>query len=70
MVTLAVTLVRSGRVHPTIALALPVTWICAIPLTTVGGCALAGAYFLAVGHLLMTHRLDGRRGRRLAVAQI
>jgi hypothetical protein len=66
----AVSLVRGGCVRPAIALGLPAAWICAIPLATVGGCALAGAYFLTVGYLLVTHRLEGHGGRRLAAAQI
>ncbi len=68
VVTIGVSLVRGGRVRPPIALGLPATWICAIPLATIGGCALAGAYFLTVAYLLVTHRLEGRGGRRLAVA--
>jgi hypothetical protein len=70
MLTTAVSLKRGGRVRAAIVYGLPITWIFSIPLATHGGCVLSGAYFLAVGHLLATHRLDRRGAAQLAAAGV
>ncbi len=54
-VILAVSLKRAGKVPPAVAVGLPITWVATIPLATVGGGIIAGAYYLAVGHLLVSH---------------
>jgi hypothetical protein len=49
---LAVSLWRAGTVSRVVAAGLPLSWVAAIPLATVGGGVLAGAYFLWLGYLL------------------
>ena len=49
---IAVALKRAGNVPTAIAAGLPIAWIATIPLATLGGGVIAGAYFLAVGYLL------------------
>jgi hypothetical protein len=57
-IILAVSLKRAGKVPPAVAVGLPITWVATIPLATVGGGVIAGAYYLAVGHLLVSHTLE------------
>ena len=52
-VWLAFALRRAGRVPKAVWIALPFMQILALPLSAVGGMAVAGAYWLAVGYLLM-----------------
>jgi hypothetical protein len=59
-IVLAVTLKRGGRVPTAVALGLPITWIFTIPLATLGGCVVSGAYFLTVGYLLVNQAIDRR----------
>jgi hypothetical protein len=51
-IALAVALKRSGAVPAKLAIALPFTWILALPLSAVGGGLVAGAYWLLVGWLI------------------
>ena len=63
-VALGVSLWRAGRVARWVAVLPVVTWVCGIPLSQLGGSALAGAGWLAVGALLRADALE----RRPAVA--
>jgi hypothetical protein len=63
-IVLAVALKRAGRVSTFVAVGLPVAWFAAIPLATVGGGVVAGAYYLAVGYLLANDAIE--RGPRAA----
>jgi hypothetical protein len=54
-IILAVSLKRVGKVPPAITVGLPIAWVATIPLATVGGGLIAGAYYLGVGHLLVNH---------------
>jgi hypothetical protein len=65
-IVLAVSLKRAGRVPTIVAVALPVAWVATIPLATVGGGLITGAYFLAVGHLVAN---DGIERSRAPLAQ-
>lgn len=51
-IILAVALKRAGRVPTAVAIGLPITWVATIPLATVGGGVISGAYYLALGYLL------------------
>jgi hypothetical protein len=57
-IVLAVALKRAGRVSTFVAVGLPVAWVATIPLATVGGGVIAGAYYLAVGYLLANDAID------------
>jgi hypothetical protein len=58
---LAVSLKRAGRVPTAVALGLPIAWVAVIPLATVGGGVVAGAYYLMVGYLLATDAIERAR---------
>ena len=60
MVVMAISLKRAGRVPTVVAIGLPVSYICTIPLATFGGGLGSGAYFLAVGYLLVNDAIDRR----------
>jgi hypothetical protein len=51
-IILAVSLKRVGKVPTAIAVGLPITWLATIPLATVGGGVISGAYYLVLGCLL------------------
>jgi hypothetical protein len=57
-IILAVALRRAGRVPLAVAVGLPIAWVATIPLATFGGGVIAGAYYLAVGYLLVSHTLE------------
>jgi hypothetical protein len=57
-IALAVSLKRAGRVPTAVAVCLPVAWIGTIPLATIGGGLITGAYFLAVGYLLANEGME------------
>lgn len=57
-IILAVSLKRAGKVPATIAVGLPIIWVATIPFATIGGGVIAGAYYLALGYLLVNHALD------------
>jgi hypothetical protein len=61
-IALAVSLRRAGRVPAAVAFALPLTWVAALPLSSLGGGLLAGAYWIAVGYLLTDGAIE-RLGR-------
>lgn len=52
-IILAVSLIRAGRVPAAVAVGLPLAWVATIPLATVGGGVISGAYYLALGYLLV-----------------
>jgi hypothetical protein len=52
-IVLAVALKREGSVPTAVAVGLPLAWVASIPLATVGGGVISGAYFLFVGYLLV-----------------
>jgi hypothetical protein len=60
-IALAVSLKRAGRVPRWVYLGLPFVWVAGIPLDTLGGRLIAGAYWLAVGYLLADRSLETRR---------
>jgi hypothetical protein len=62
-IALAVALKRAGRVSTLIVAGLPLAWVATIPLATVGGGVVAGAYYLAVGYLLANDAIE--RGARV-----
>ena len=57
---LAVSLKRAGKVSTAVAVGLPIAWVATIPLATVGGGVLAGAYYLAIGYLLVNNAIERR----------
>ena len=57
-IVLAVSLKRVGRVPTIVAVGLPVAWVATIPLATLGGGLITGAYFLAVGYLLASDAIE------------
>jgi hypothetical protein len=59
-IILAVSLKRAGTVSTAVAAGLPIGWVAAIPLATVGGGLVAGAYYLAIGYLLVNDAIDRR----------
>jgi hypothetical protein len=67
-IILAVSLKRAGKVPTAIAVGLPITWAAAIPLASVGGGVIAGAYYFTVGHLLVNHAVDATVGASPRVA--
>jgi hypothetical protein len=54
-IILAVSLKRAGKVPTAIAVGLPITWLTTIPLATVGGGVISGAYYVVLGYLLANH---------------
>jgi hypothetical protein len=65
-IVLAVSLKRAGTVPTAIAVGLAITWLATIPLATVGGGIISGAYYLALGCLL-ANRADGQTGSTAAL---
>jgi hypothetical protein len=61
-IIIAVRLKRAGTVSTAVAVGLPIAWVATIPLATVGGGVLAGAYYLGVGYLLVNGALEHRSG--------
>jgi hypothetical protein len=59
-ILIAVSLKRAGKVSTAVAVGLPLTWIATIPLATVGGGVIAGAYYLAIGYLLVNDAIERR----------
>jgi hypothetical protein len=57
-VALAVALRRAGRVSKAIAYLLPVVWITALPLSSVGGGLITGSYWITVGYLAYAGALE------------
>ena len=55
---IAVSLKRAGKVSTVVAVGLPVAWVATIPLATVGGGVVAGAYYLAIGYLLVNDAIE------------
>jgi hypothetical protein len=68
LIGLAVALTRNGLFPKALAVALPVTWIFALPLSAVGGGLVAGAYWLVVGWLLHQGELPRPLAPRLEPA--
>ena len=60
-VVVAVSLKRAGTVPTLVAVGLPLAWVATIPLATVGGGVISGAYYLVVGYLLATATIDHSR---------
>jgi hypothetical protein len=65
---IAVALKRAGAVPAAVAIGLPLAWVATIPLATVGGGVVSGAYYLAIGYLLATRAID--RAPRVAVQPV
>jgi hypothetical protein len=59
-IVIAVSLKRAGKVSTAVAIGLPIAWLATIPLATVGGGVIAGAYYLAVGYLLANDAIEHR----------
>jgi hypothetical protein len=59
-IILAVLLKRAGAVGSAVAIGLPIAWVATIPLATVGGGVVAGAYYLAIGYLLVNDAIEHR----------
>lgn len=57
---------RTGNVPALLAIGLPIAWVAAIPLATVGGGVFAGAYQLAVAALLIGGAPEQLMGTALA----
>jgi len=60
-IVLAVSLKRSGRIPTIVAVGLPLTWVATIPLATLGGGLISGAYFLTIGYLVASDAIERRR---------
>jgi hypothetical protein len=52
LIALGVALKRNGTFPRAMAIALPLTWIFGLPLSSVGGMVVAGAYWFALGWML------------------
>ena len=59
-IIIAVSLKRAGKVSTAVAIGLPIAWVATIPLATVGGGVIAGAYYLAIGYLLINDAIERR----------
>jgi hypothetical protein len=59
-IVIAVALKRAGRVSTAVAIGLPLAWVATIPLGTLGGGVITGAYYLAVGYLLVNDAIERR----------
>ena len=59
-IIIAVSLKRAGKVSTIVAVGLPIAWVATIPLATVGGGVIAGAYYLAIGFLLVNDAIERR----------
>jgi hypothetical protein len=59
-IIIAVSLKRAGKVSTAVVIGLPVAWAATIPLATVGGGVIAGAYYLAIGYLLVNEAIERR----------
>jgi hypothetical protein len=57
-VVLGVSLKRAGRVSTAVSVGLPIAWILSIPLSTLGGSLISGAYFLTIGYLLVNQAIE------------
>jgi hypothetical protein len=57
-IVLAVSLKRAGKVPTVVAIGLPIAWVGTIPLATVGGGIISGAYYLMVGYLLTNNAIE------------
>ena len=57
-VILAVSLKRARTVPAAVAIGLPLAWIATIPLATVGGGVIAGAYYLTIGYLMASDAIE------------
>lgn len=61
---LALALYRGGHLSTLLAVAMPITWILALPGSSVGGPVLAGAYWFAIGWMLQHGELPRPAGSR------
>ena len=68
-IALAVLLRRAGRVPAWVYVGLPLAWIAALPLSPIGGPLLTGAYWLALGYMLLAGAFDRQTTGLQAVAQ-
>ena len=59
-IIIAVSLKRAGKVSNLVAFGLPIAWVATIPLGTHGGGVIAGAYYLAIGYLLVNEAIERR----------
>jgi hypothetical protein len=57
-IVVAVALMRSARLARPLAIGLPLAWIAIIPLATLGGGVLAGAYFVALACVLISEQVE------------
>ena len=57
-IILAASLKRAGKVPTAVAVGLPIAWVATIPLATLGGAVIAGAYYLTVGYLLANDAIE------------
>ena len=58
-IVLARALRREGNVPTAVAVGLPLAWAASIPLATLGGGVISGAYFLFIGYLLANEAVGG-----------
>ncbi len=65
---LALALHRGGHLSTLLAVAMPITWILALPGSRVGGAVLAGAYWFVIGWMLRHGELPRPAGSRLEPA--
>ena len=61
-IIIAVSLKRAGKVSTAVSVGLPIAWVGTIPLGTLGGGVIAGAYYLAIGYLLVNDAIERRPG--------
>jgi hypothetical protein len=59
-IIIAVSLKRAGKVSNAVAFGLPIAWVTTIPLAAVGGGVISGAYYLAIGYLLVNDAIERR----------
>ena len=57
-IVLARALRREGNVPTAVAVGLPLAWAASIPLATLGGGVISGAYFLFIGYLLANEAVE------------
>jgi len=60
-IILAISLKREGRVPTIVVVGLPLAWMATIPLATLGGGLISGAYFLTVGYLVASAAIERSR---------
>jgi hypothetical protein len=57
-VALAIALRRGGHLPQALAIGVPLSWIAALPMSSIGGTVLAGGFWIVLGYLIATESLE------------